>query len=156
MNEYYKNKVALIANKVCNGFGINILNLSSKKRYRDNIIIPRQLIWFICRELYPVISLQSLGDIDFLGIKDHATVLHGIKHAKNMIDTDKDIRRIYEVVKAEIKALDVNRIIEHDTKRISENEILISKLIHILYSENELARNEIKNILQQHEKVNNT
>ena len=149
MNNLYKEKVTAIAKRVCDDFGIDINNLTFTTRFRDSVITPRQMIWCLCRDLYPVISLNDLGGFEMLGKKTHCNIVQGIRHIKNLIDTDKNLRNIYENIKEDFRPkLEDNNTIK------ARNKILLSKLNRLLLLDNETVTEDINQILRRYEKVN--
>lgn len=60
----------------------NFATLKSRKR---KYVVPRQKCMFICKYLFPSMTLAEIGEYFN---KDHATVLHSAKTVKNLIDTD--------------------------------------------------------------------
>lgn len=153
MNSYYKNKVSIIAVEICKKFGTNLTALSSKRRYRDKIITPRQLIWCATREIFgQSISLEDLGSYELLGKRDHATVLHGIRTARNLIQTNKLIKSLYYQTLTEIrKKLNIS-----EERFIADTELKI-KLSDLLHFDNMVnIKIGIREILKElnHEKVN--
>lgn len=154
MNAYYKNKVAIIAVAFCKKFDTNISILSSKRRFREKVVTPRQLIWCAAREILgeDTISLEDLGSYELIGKRDHATVLHGIKTARNLIETNKLIKLLYFQTLTEIR----KRLNIYDDKIFAESELKI-KLIELLeYTNLVNIKIGIREILKElnHEKVN--
>lgn len=76
--------VKLVAIETCSKFSITFDRLTMQSRSNE-VAIPRQVIFYVCRELCDVTSTE-LGRIFR---KDHGTVLHGVKQIKNRMDVDE-------------------------------------------------------------------
>lgn len=72
--------VKLIANE----FNVSITDLKSKKRHKD-IALVRQVMFYLMKKL-SFFSLQAIGD--FIGGRDHSTVIHAIEKVETLIKTD--------------------------------------------------------------------
>lgn len=64
---------------------------TSRKR---ELVIPRQMFCYIAKFNMPNVTLKEIGK--FLGNRDHSTVIHGIRTAGDLIETDKQFREEYE------------------------------------------------------------
>ena len=65
----------LILQVVCEHYGINDQAVLSSKKTKD-ISMVRQIIMYLCRECINDMSLKNIAE--FLGKKDHTTIMHGI------------------------------------------------------------------------------
>jgi hypothetical protein len=98
MKSIEKTHVLEIAGVICREYGITLNDLQSSRRYSKTVVLPRQLIWALVRDIYGAkISLRELGEI--FGGKDHATVIHGCKAIANLCETDKKFRSRYYSLK---------------------------------------------------------
>lgn len=83
---------------VCDYFKIPVEKIQSKSRKSD-IAEARHLAMYFARQ-YTNASLASIGEQ--IGKRDHATVLHSCKTAKNLIETDKRFKSHVEEIKRKI------------------------------------------------------
>lgn len=70
---------------------------TSRKR---ELVIPRQMFCYIAKFNMPNVTLKEIGK--FLGGRDHSTVIHGIRTAEDLIETDKQFRKEYEKLESYI------------------------------------------------------
>ena len=89
---------SLIINVVAEHFGVSIEDIVSKKRNKE-IVIPRQVYMYLCRELTDV-SLDNIGNN--IGGKDHSTVMHGIEKIKEDINNNEDLRNKISIIRKKI------------------------------------------------------
>ena len=89
---------SLIIEVVAEHFGINIEDITSKKR-NSEYVFPRQIVMYLCRELTDT-SLVNIGKI--LEKKDHTTVLHGINKVTEEMKTNNELRNKIEIIKKKI------------------------------------------------------
>ena len=89
---------SLIMNVVADHFGVSIEDIVSKKRNKE-IVIPRQVYMYLCRELTDV-SLDNIGDN--IGGKDHSTVMHGIEKIKVDINNNEELRNKIAIIRKKI------------------------------------------------------
>ena len=89
---------SLIINVVAEHFGVSIEDIVSKKRNKE-IVIPRQVYMYLCRELTDV-SLDNIGNN--IGGKDHSTVMHGIEKIKEDINNNEDLRNKIAIIRKKI------------------------------------------------------
>lgn len=76
-----------VAHVVANYYNIKLKELKSGQRDRA-YALPRQILYYILRtELN--IPLMDIGD--FLGGRDHTTIMHGVKKISGLVATDKKI-----------------------------------------------------------------
>ncbi len=79
-------------------FSVTPADLSGNKRSK-NIVVPRQIAMFLCRELLDT-SLKEIGKN--LGDRDHTTVMHGIEKIEAELQTNKDIEKQIDILKKKI------------------------------------------------------
>jgi len=70
---------------------IDKIKSTSRKR---ELVVPRQMFCYITRFNMPNVTLKEIGK--YLGNRDHSTVIHGIRTAGDLIETDKQFREEYE------------------------------------------------------------
>ena len=88
----------LIIQIVAEHFNIAATDLTSKKK-SQNIVIPRQIVMYLCRELTED-SFSAIGQL--LGGKDHSTVMHGYEKVLTLIETNDQIKNAVEVLKKKL------------------------------------------------------
>jgi len=88
----------LIIEIVSEHFNIPSSDLTGHKRSRD-IAYPRQVCMYLCRKMTDN-SLQSIGN--FLGKKDHSTILHGADKIENEIKNDETLANTIDVLTKKI------------------------------------------------------
>jgi chromosomal replication initiator protein len=86
----------MIQKAVAKYYGISILDLKSKKRYRL-IAVPRQIAMYLCRSLTGS-SLPEIGKS--FGGKDHTTVIHSCKKIDALEKEDRKTYHDLENIKA--------------------------------------------------------
>ncbi len=84
---------------VSDHFGIKTSDIISKKKDAE-IVFPRQIVMYLAKELTQT-PLKNIGQ--FLGGRDHTTVLHGKRKIEEQLQTDESLRNIMEVLKKKIK-----------------------------------------------------
>ncbi len=91
----------LIKSTISDYFNIKISDLESQKRSK-NIVYPRQLAMYICRELTDL-SFPKIGE--YFGNRDHTTVLHSCdkitKERKNNDSVNDIINKLINEIKSE-------------------------------------------------------
>lgn len=123
MNKYYKKHVLLISQAVCKRFEIAPALLQSSRRMRA-IVVPRQITWAISKAIFgDNVNMEDLGEL--LGGKNYATVIHGIKTVKNLCDTNKHFKAMYE----EIMAIVNQEIIKEADKNMDVRSRLADLLV---------------------------
>lgn len=80
---------------VCDQLNCNIDDFFSTLRKRE-CVDSRHLVSFYLRK-HRRYTLHAIGEIIGLTPKDHTSVLHSIKTAQNLIDTDENYRTIYSL-----------------------------------------------------------
>lgn len=73
----------VVCEEVCHAFNLDMERLSRKSR-EDHIATPRQVVWYLGREL----SGMTLHGIGRIFHKNHGTVLHGCKKIRDRIATE--------------------------------------------------------------------
>lgn len=82
----------LIVEMVCRNYSIRLTDLTGKKRTR-NIARPRQICMSLMKELTSL-SYQEIGQ--FLGGRDHSTVIHGVETVAGLREEVPEIAQDYE------------------------------------------------------------
>lgn len=78
-----QDKLEIIADAVCILFGISKKELKSPSRLRY-YVNARSLFSYASRSLFPETPLKTIGQ--FLGGRDHTTVIHGINRLKDLCE----------------------------------------------------------------------
>lgn len=89
----------LILKVVCEHYDINTQAVLSSKKTKDISII-RQIIMYLCRDCINDISLKNIAE--FLGKKDHTTIMHGISKIESDIEADYKLKNNIEVIKKKL------------------------------------------------------
>ena len=89
----------LILNVVCDHYGINEQSVLSTKKTKD-ISMVRQIIMYLCRECINDMSLKNIAE--FLGKKDHTTIMHGISKVEYDIEHDFKVKNNIDIIKKKI------------------------------------------------------
>jgi hypothetical protein len=125
------------------GEGVQPQQLFSKTRKRE-VVLARQMLMYFTKE-YTKESFAHIGS-NFKSEQnpkglDHATVMHGCKTIKNLIDTDKIIANKINVYTIKIeshigfeKNVTIDKIIEikeYVKRQIDENQLITNELIVI-------------------------
>ncbi len=88
----------IIVKEICSYYSITLEDIKSNRRMKQ-ISYPRQIAMYLCRELTDN-SLPVIGD--FLGGRDHSTIIHGHDKIKkdmdNNINVQKEIERFIDVI----------------------------------------------------------
>ena len=84
---------------VSDHFGIKTADIISKKKDAE-IVFPRQIVMYLAKELTQT-PLKNIGQ--FLGGRDHSTVLYGKRKIEEQLQTDEGLRSIMEVLRKKIK-----------------------------------------------------
>lgn len=95
-NEDFAPRVRDIQNSLAEHFAIPRIDLLSERRDWPTVRY-RQLGFLLSKELTPLSTIR-IGR--YFGGKDHSTVLHGIRKAKELIDHDPDLKNGYEAIRA--------------------------------------------------------
>nr|WP_072536734.1 chromosomal replication initiator protein DnaA [Anaerococcus mediterraneensis] len=97
-NQKKKLNIGDIQQAVANKYNIKLSDLKGKSRKKE-IVNPRQIAMFICRELLD----DSLVTIANAFERDHTTVIHGIDKITLMMEEDEDINQEILALIKEIK-----------------------------------------------------
>lgn len=87
--------IEMIQKQVCDQFHIRLSELKSDKRLK-NIVFPRQIAIFLCRELTKA-SYPEIGEK--FGGKDHSTIIHSAKKIDRQLADDPALRELIEGLK---------------------------------------------------------
>jgi chromosomal replication initiator protein len=100
LNENKKEGIMLekVLRIIAKHYSISITDLKSKKRQKD-ISIVRQVAFYLMKKL-TFCSLQVIGE--YIGKRDHSTVLHAISKIENMLDNDKSFAQKLNAIEQEI------------------------------------------------------
>jgi chromosomal replication initiator protein len=93
--------IEVIQKVVADFYSLSTNDLKGKKR-NQNIVYPRQLSMFICREMTDF-STTEIGEA--FGGRDHTTVMHSIDKIQNRLITDPSLDSTIESLKRQIKEL---------------------------------------------------
>ena len=83
-----------ILDVVSKSFNMKVSDLKGKKRNK-NIVLARQISMFILKK-ETNLSYPEIGQ--FLGGKDHSTVIHSVKKITSKIETDEDIKKTVDTL----------------------------------------------------------
>ena len=89
----------IILQVVCDHYGINEQAVLSSKKTKD-ISMARQIIMYLCRECINDMSLKNIAE--FLGKKDHTTIMHGISKVEYDIEHDYKVKNNIDIIKKKI------------------------------------------------------
>ena len=84
---------------VSDHFGIRTADIISKKKDAE-IVFPRQIVMYLAKDLTQT-PLKYIGQ--FLGGRDHTTVLYGKRKIEEQLQTDESLRNVMEVLRKKIK-----------------------------------------------------
>ena len=88
----------IIIQVVADHFGIKAEDITSKKRTSE-IVIPRQVVMYLCRELTDN-SLKNIAKV--LDKKDHSTIINGITKIQDEINNDSNFANQIDIIKKKI------------------------------------------------------
>jgi chromosomal replication initiator protein len=91
--------VEMVQKAVADRFDVRISDLNGRSRQRQ-IVRPRQIAMYACKELIPNLSLSDIGEA--FGGKDHTTVLYGIEQVSRMRENDPIFRQSIEMLLRQI------------------------------------------------------
>ena len=83
---------------VSDHYGIRTQDIIGKKKDAE-IVFPRQIVMYLAKELTQT-PLKNIGQ--FLGGRDHTTVLYGKRKIEEQLQTDESLRSVMEVLKKKI------------------------------------------------------
>ena len=86
---------------VADHFDVRISDLNGRSRQRQ-IVKPRQLAMYLCKELIPSLSLSDVGGA--FGGKDHTTVLYACDKVSNEVRESSTFRQVVEQLTKTIRA----------------------------------------------------
>ena len=72
----------------------------NKSRKRDDYAYPRHIARTILRHVFKNETLNSIGC--YFSNSDHATVLHSVKTVKNLCETDKEFKEMFNDIQIKI------------------------------------------------------
>lgn len=90
--------VEAIIDAVTEHFSLKPNDIVSQRRTKE-IVMPRQIVMYLCRELTDV-SLQAIGKA--LGNRDHTTILHGIEKINLELNSNESLRNTVEALKKKL------------------------------------------------------
>jgi len=93
--------IEMIQKVIANHFSISVNDLKGKKR-NQNIVYPRQLAMYICREMTEYSSTE-IGEA--FGGRDHSTVIYSLEKIRNRFVVDAKLESTVEVLKRQVKEL---------------------------------------------------
>ena len=88
----------IIIQVVADHFGIKAEDITSKKRTAE-IVIPRQVVMYLCRELTDI-SLKNIAKV--LDKKDHSTIISGITKIQDEINNNSEFANQINIIKKKI------------------------------------------------------
>ena len=88
----------IIIQVVADHFGIKAEDITSKKRTAE-IVIPRQVVMYLCRELTDI-SLKNIAKV--LDKKDHSTIINGITKIQDEINNNSEFANQINIIKKKI------------------------------------------------------
>ena len=89
-------------------------NPMARDRVRENVDA-RRIVYKVCREMLNLTYIRIARYFD----KNHASVLHGLKHFDALFETDRDFRNNYNAV------VEVIGSVEFDSNIIDSQDILV-------------------------------
>jgi len=98
----YENKpitVEQVLDKVCQHYDTDVRSISSKSRKRE-VVIVRQVAMFLAKKLTDS-SNSVIGQ--YVGHRDHATVIHACKAVKSQSEVDKQFKKEIDEIETELK-----------------------------------------------------
>lgn len=88
----------LIIKTVAKNYTISVNDIRSKKRHHE-IAIVRQITFYLMKKLSSC-SLQAIGN--YVGGRDHSTVIHAIGKIENLIESDTNVAQKLKMIEQEI------------------------------------------------------
>ena len=100
LNQEKKDGIMLenILKVIAKHYSVSINDLKSKKRQK-NIVVVRQVAFYMMKKL-TFYSLKTIGE--FVGKRDHSTVLHAVTKVENMFDSDSSFAQKLNSIEQEI------------------------------------------------------
>ena len=92
-------KLDVIERAVTDFYGLRqeILKCNTRKK---EVVEARQLVFYFAKEVYKL--RYSLAEIAAKYSRDHATCVHSIKTINNYLETDKEFRKNFQIIKQKI------------------------------------------------------
>ena len=84
-----------VLNAICEYFNIKMVDLTGPKRQKE-LVLPRHIAMHILSEDLKM-TVEKIGEI--LGGRDHTTVMHGRDKIKKLINTDREVQKMFIEVK---------------------------------------------------------
>ena len=84
-----------IKKEVASFFGVKVSDLNSKRR-TQNIVFPRQIAMYVCRQLTDT-SLPAIGKA--FGGRDHSTVIHSINLIEKKMEANVEIKNSIDIIR---------------------------------------------------------
>ena len=95
--------------------GISKDVMSSRTRKRE--ILQARFTYYKLTQIYTKYSLSEIGQ--FVNYPDHSTVLNGIKTINDLLDTNKSIKKEFELMRSEIEQTVASGLkLENDSEQI--------------------------------------
>lgn len=85
---------------VAGDYAVTVLDIESSRRQRS-VLIPRQIVMYLARK-FTGLSLGSIGQ--FIGGRDHTTIIHGADKIKIKRQVDSDLDERITKLEQEIEA----------------------------------------------------
>jgi chromosomal replication initiator protein len=87
-----------ILKTVCTYYSVKAVDIKGTKRTKD-LVFPRQVTMYLIHNITKT-PLMTIGD--FLGGRDHTTVLHGTQKIEREIQEDRLLKQEIETVKRKV------------------------------------------------------
>jgi chromosomal replication initiator protein len=84
-----------VKKEVASFFSVKVSDLHSKRR-TQNIVFPRQIAMFLCRQLTDT-SLPAIGKA--FGGRDHSTVIHSINLIEKKMEANPEVKNSVEIIR---------------------------------------------------------
>ena len=88
-----------IVSKVEEEFSLSTGDVFANKRAKGKIALARQVAIYLCREMTRT-SLLEIARV--FGLKDHTTVIHAQRKIAEQLETDTELLRVVESIKAKL------------------------------------------------------
>ena len=88
-----------IISAVAEYYQISESDIKSSRR-NNKFVVPRQVVMYLCREMLDNTSLKNIAN--YLGKKDHTTVLYAIEKIESEMQTDENLRNSIDLLKKKI------------------------------------------------------
>lgn len=88
----------LILNTVAEHFQLQPADIIGKKK-SNNIVIPRHIVMYLCRYLIDM-PFKAIGD--YLGKRDHSTVINGVNNIEKEISTSQNMKNTIDTIRKKI------------------------------------------------------